>query len=124
MGSVATAGLETRLGLLCPLTLMAMILCSYSRPSMSSVDLYLVIVMGFLLARTHLSDRTSLRSIMYPETSRPPPSSGGFQATVMPSRETSKMVGRPGGPGTSAGGGERETCYHTSVDTVSIIIIL
>lgn len=115
MGSVATAGLDSRLGLLSPLALMAVILCSYSRPSISSVDLYLVMVMGFLLARTHLSDLTSLRSIMYPETSRPPSSSGGFQATVMPSRETSKMVGRPGGPGTSV---EEGKCYKISVDII------
>lgn len=101
MGSVATAGLDSRLGLLRPLALMAVILCSYSRPSIRSVDRYLVMVTGFLLARTHLSDLTSFRSIMYPETSRPPSSSGGFQATVIPSRETSKTVGRPGGPGTS-----------------------
>lgn len=101
MGSVATAGRDGRLGLLNPLALIAMILCSYSRPSISSVDLYLVIVMGFLLARTHLSDLTSLRSMMYPETSSPPSSSGGCHTTVMPSRETSNMVGRPGGPGTS-----------------------
>lgn len=101
MGSVATAGLDGRLGLLRPLVLMAVILCSYSRPSIRSVDRYLVMVTGFLLARTHLSDLTSFRSIMYPETSRPPSSSGGFQATVIPSRETSKTVGRPGGPGTS-----------------------
>lgn len=64
MGSVATAGFDGRLGLLSPLALMAVILCSYSRPSISSVDLYLVIVTGFLLARTHLSDLTSLRSMM------------------------------------------------------------
>ena len=109
MGSVATAGFDGRLGLLSPLALIAVILCSYSKPSISSVDLYLVMVTGFLLARTHLSDRTSLRSMMYPETSRPPSSSGGFQATVIPSRETSKMVGRPGGPGTSVE--EGKTCY-------------
>lgn len=101
IGSVATAGLDGRLGLLRPLVLMAVILCSYSRPSVRSVDRYLVMVTGFLLARTHLSDLTSFRSIMYPETSRPPSSSGGFQATVIPSREISKTVGRPGGPGTS-----------------------
>lgn len=107
IGSVATAGLDSRLGLLRPLALMAVILCSYSRPSIRSVDRYLVMVTGFLLARTHLSDLTSFRSIMYPETSRPPSSSGGFQATVIPSRETSKTVGRPGGPGTSV-----ETMTH------------
>lgn len=109
MGSVATAGLDGRLGLLSPRALRAVILCSYSRPSISSVDLYLVMVMGFLLAGTHLSDLTSLRSIIYPETSRPPSSSGGFQATVMPSRETSKTVGRPGGPGTSVAEGKHVT---------------
>ncbi len=64
IGSIAIVGLEFVLGFPEPLELIAVTLYSYSRPSISPVALYLVMVTGFLLIQIHLSDPTSFRSIM------------------------------------------------------------
>ena len=101
-GSMATVGLEGRLGFPVPLTLMAVTRCSYSKPSIRPVERYRVIVTGTLFTRTHRSALTSLRSTMYPVTWEPPSSSGGYQVSVMPSRETSNICNVSGGPGMSA----------------------
>lgn len=104
IGSIAITGFELRLGLPVPLEFIAVTLYSYSRLSINPVDLYLVIVTGFLLMRTHLSDLVSLRSMMYPATVDPPSSSGGFQVSVIPSWDTSNISGVLGAPGTAVEG--------------------
>lgn len=96
---MATVMTELSLGLPAPLELIAVIRNSYSRPSISPEERYLVIVTGFLLILIHLSERASLRSMMYPAIVDPPLSSGGFQVKVMPSWVTSSTSGVLGGPG-------------------------
>lgn len=85
MGSMAIAGLDAILGLLEPLEFSAITRNSYSLPSHRPDDLYLVMVTGFLTMLIHLSDLTSLRSIMYPDTWDPPSSSGDCHVMVIPS---------------------------------------
>lgn len=103
IGSMATVGLEGRLGFPVPLALMAVTRCSYSKPSIRPVERYRVIVTGTLFTRTHRSALTSLRSTIYPVTWEPPSSSGGYHVSVMPSRETSNICNVSGGPGIPAG---------------------
>lgn len=104
IGSMATTGLEGRLGFPVPLILMAVTRCSYSKPSIRPVERYRVIVTGTLFTRTHRSALTSLRSTIYPVTWEPPSSSGGYQVSVMPSRDTSNICNVSGGPGISVAG--------------------
>lgn len=95
------------------LTLMAVTRCSYSKPSIRPVERYRVIVTGTLFTRTHpICSLHFLRSTMYPVTWEPPSSSGGYQVSVMPSRETSNIC-VSGGPGMSAAGNrEVNTPWH------------
>lgn len=64
MGSKAMVMTELSLGFPAPLELMAVIRCSYSRPSISPEERYLVIVTGFLLILNHLSEWASFRSMI------------------------------------------------------------